>query len=156
MDIATESDTVSNRLNRSAGGRFAAGNAGGPGSRNNARMAALRNAISKCCRPSQLVELFQSMRMQALNGDVAAARVLLSYVVGRPREAQQLTASTIALPMANGRELCQGIDGIAQAYQAGELDNDQARFLLSLVEAKRQTLAHVEIENRIAALEAAS
>jgi hypothetical protein len=120
-------------------------------------MAALRNAISKCCRPSQLVELFQSMRMQALNGDVAAARVLLSYVVGRPREAQAVTASsTIALPLANGSELCQGIDGIAQAYQAGELDNDQARFLLSLVEAKRQTLAHVEIENRIAALEAAS
>ena len=97
------------------------------------------------------------MRMQALNGDVAAARVLLSYVVGRPREAQAVTASsTIALPLANGSELCQGIDGIAQAYQAGELDNDQARFLLSLVEAKRQTLAHVEIENRIAALEAAS
>ena len=118
-------------------------------------MAALRNAISKCCRPSQLVELFQSMRMQAMNGDVAAARVLLSYVVGRPREAVT-ASSTIDLPLANGSELCQGIDGIAQAYKAGELDNDQARFLLAIVEAKRQTLAHVDIENRIAALEAAS
>ena len=93
------------------------------------------------------------MRMAALAGDVAAARVLLSYVVGRPREAAA-TASTIALPMATGRELCQGIDGIASAYQAGELESEQARFLLALVEAKRQTLELVEVESRIAALEA--
>ncbi|MEI6130259.1 MAG: hypothetical protein WCR59_09370 [Planctomycetota bacterium] len=117
-------------------------------------MAALRRAISKCCRPSQLVELFQAMRQQALAGDVAAARVLLAYVVGRPREAQAATASTIALPLANGRELCQGIDALASAYQAGEIEPDQARFLLNLVEAKRQTLELVEIESRIAALEA--
>ena len=154
METAAETNTVSNGLKRSAGGRFAVGTAGGPGSGNNARMAALRRAISKCCRPSQLVELFQAMRQQALAGDVAAARVLLSYVVGRPREAQAATASTIALPLAHGRELCQGIDALASAYQAGEIEPDQARFLLNLVEAKRQTLELVEIESRIAALEA--
>jgi hypothetical protein len=77
-------------------GRFTAGNTTGPrfqpgnrAARGNPayrRMAAHRSAILNAVSPEEVATLARRLYDLALQGDVLAARLLLSYVVGRPAE----------------------------------------------------------------------
>jgi hypothetical protein len=72
---------------RDATGRFTKGNPGGPGKHGNPfarRAAALRKAFCEAITQRQLRELARSLHERALDGDTAAARLLLSYSLGRP------------------------------------------------------------------------
>jgi hypothetical protein len=72
---------------RDSRGRFAKGNAGGPGNPFARRSAALRKAAAQAISEEDLVALMRKLLQQALGGDVAAARLVLLYAVGRPAEA---------------------------------------------------------------------
>jgi hypothetical protein len=74
-------------VGRTPDGRFAKGNPGGPGKHGNPfarRTADLRKAFCNALTQRQMRELARSLHERALQGDTAAARLLLSYGVGRP------------------------------------------------------------------------
>ncbi len=72
---------------RDAGGRFAAGNRGGPGNPFARQVAALRCALLAAFTPQDLEAVAQALVRQAKEGNVAAAKLLLSYALGKPAAA---------------------------------------------------------------------
>src|SRR4051812_47410030 len=69
---------------RGAGGRFAAGNRGGPGNPFARRVAEFRKALLEAVRVEDIQRIIGSLVAQAVLGDVPAARLVLSYVLGKP------------------------------------------------------------------------
>jgi hypothetical protein len=72
---------------RDAHGRFARGNRGGPGNPHARRVAELRSALLEALTPERMRALAESLYASALGGDVAAAKLLLAYTLGRPAPA---------------------------------------------------------------------
>jgi hypothetical protein len=74
---------------RDGGGKFAKGNAGGPGNphaRACAKMLEVfRNAISE----EEMVDICRMLYLKAVGGDVSAAKIILSYKIGKPLPAPQ-------------------------------------------------------------------
>src|SRR5215212_2718000 len=69
---------------RDSGGRFTAGNGGGPGNPFARRTAALRKAIQDAATPDLLTAIAGVVAQKALGGDLSAARLFFSYAAGRP------------------------------------------------------------------------
>jgi hypothetical protein len=65
-------------------GRFAPGNPGGPGNPFARQVGALRKAAAEAGTPEQVALVLRAMYEKAVCGDVAAAKVWLAYVAGRP------------------------------------------------------------------------
>jgi hypothetical protein len=72
---------------REANGRFTKGNPGGPGNPFYRRQAELRRAVLALFTPEDVAALLRVMLALGRNGDVAAAKVFLEYVVGKPHKA---------------------------------------------------------------------
>ena len=68
-------------------GRFAAGNPGGPGNPFARRVGALRSALVKCVQEEDIAAVARALIEKARNGDIAAAKLLFGYVLGKPSEA---------------------------------------------------------------------
>jgi hypothetical protein len=64
-----------------------AGNKAGRGNPFTRRLAAMRQVILDTIDATKLRQLVEALHAQALAGDVAAARTLLAYVVGKPSSA---------------------------------------------------------------------
>jgi hypothetical protein len=71
---------------RDAGGRFARGNVGGPGNPFARRVAALRQALLRAVTEEDVQDVAKRLLELARVGDVAAMKLLLGYVLGRPAE----------------------------------------------------------------------
>lgn len=69
---------------RALGGRFAPGNAGGPGNPYARRVARLRSLIVESVSDDDLREMVGKMVERAKGGDAAMIRELLTRLVGRP------------------------------------------------------------------------
>ncbi len=72
---------------RDGRGRFAKGNKGGPGNPFGPRIAVLRQAAYDAFSPEIVREIFASMIVRALGGDLAAAKLVLAYAIGIPAAA---------------------------------------------------------------------
>jgi hypothetical protein len=72
---------------RDAGGRFAKGNKGGPGNPFARRCAELRQALLNSVTEDDIAALAKRLLLQAKGGDMAAAKLLLTYVIGTPAPA---------------------------------------------------------------------
>jgi hypothetical protein len=72
---------------RDAQGRFAKGNAGGPGNPFARRMARMRSVLCAAVSEEDIEAVTRMLVERAREGDVAAARLLLAYAVGQPAEA---------------------------------------------------------------------
>jgi hypothetical protein len=72
---------------RDGRGRFAKGNAGGPGNPFARQVAAFRRALCAAVTETDIQFLAQRLIQRAHAGDVAACKLLLAYVIGRPAEA---------------------------------------------------------------------
>ncbi len=72
---------------RDAGGRFACGNRGGPGNPFARQVAALRAGLLARVTPEDLGDVAEELLRRAKDGDVAAAKLLLSYALGKPAAA---------------------------------------------------------------------
>ncbi len=71
---------------RKSNGQFAKGNPGGPGNPYARRVARLRSALLDAVGENGLADIVQGMITAAKGGDVAAAKLLLSYLLGKPVE----------------------------------------------------------------------
>src|SRR5688572_8101552 len=69
---------------RETNGRFARGNRGGPGNPYARQVAALRQAALEAVGPEQIKEIMNALVLKARTGDIAAARLVLSYTLGKP------------------------------------------------------------------------
>jgi hypothetical protein len=84
---SASSPRISPTEGRGSDGKFAKGNAGGPGNPFARQTAALRSAILRFMTPEKIEELVEVIYEQALQGDMRAAKLILSYSVGQPRPA---------------------------------------------------------------------
>ena len=71
---------------RTSTGQFAKGNPGGPGNPYARRVARLRATLLDAVGENGLADIVQGMITAAKGGDVAAAKLLLSYLLGKPVE----------------------------------------------------------------------
>ena len=70
-----------------AKGRFVRGNAGGPGNPFGRRVAELRKIIVETLNDAEMLAITLAMIARAKAGDVAAARLLFQYALGKPAKA---------------------------------------------------------------------
>jgi hypothetical protein len=85
-DTATATSQAGNE-GRDARGRFARGNRGGPGNPFARRVAQFRRTLCESVTDEDIEAVSKKLLDQAKQGDVAAARLLLSYTIGRPAPA---------------------------------------------------------------------
>src|SRR4051812_17594013 len=78
-----------NETGRDERGRFTRNNKGGPGNPFARRVAALRQAGVNAVSEEDLAEIIVEMVECAKDGDVAAARLVLSYTLGKPGAAPE-------------------------------------------------------------------
>jgi hypothetical protein len=71
---------------RDSRGRFTKGNPGGPGNPFARHQAALRQALCQAVSQQDIQAIAHRLVVQAQAGDVAAAKLLLAYAVGKPAE----------------------------------------------------------------------
>jgi hypothetical protein len=74
---------------RDAQGRFAAGNRGGPGNPFGRRLASMRQAILDCVSEADIQQVMRKLVELAACGNVAAAKLVLQYAVGKPQPAPE-------------------------------------------------------------------
>jgi predicted Zn-ribbon and HTH transcriptional regulator len=79
--------TAQGNSGRDGHGRFVRGNAGGPGNPFARRVAQLRRTLCETVTEEEMQEVAKKLVELARQGDVAAARLLLSYAVGQPTPA---------------------------------------------------------------------
>ena len=65
-------------------GHFRQGNRGGPGNPFARQIARLRKTLLEAVSEADLVEVIEMLKHKAKEGDVAAAKLLLSYSIGKP------------------------------------------------------------------------
>jgi hypothetical protein len=75
--------TVENN-GRDSAGRFAAGNRGGPGNPFARQVATLRQALIDAVTAQDITDIARALIAKARAGDVAAAKLLLGYALGKP------------------------------------------------------------------------
>jgi hypothetical protein len=80
-------DAAPEKSGRDALGRFAPGNQGGPGNPFERLMGMLRCALVRRIKPEQVEAIADVLIEKAKAGDVAAAKLVLSYSIGKPSEA---------------------------------------------------------------------
>jgi hypothetical protein len=68
-------------------GRFAKGNAGGPGNPFTRRAAGFRKALCEMVTEDDIRALGSQLLVAGLAGDVAAIKLLFAYTIGRPTDA---------------------------------------------------------------------
>src|SRR6516162_3377806 len=71
---------------RDARGRFSRGNKAGSGNPYARRVAMLRRAMLSIVKPNDLQTIIVKLILLACGGDVAAARLVLQYTLGKPTE----------------------------------------------------------------------
>ncbi len=72
---------------RDARGRFAAGNAGGPGNPFARQVARLRQALLDSVTAADMAAVARRLLTLALEGNVQAGKLLLAYTIGKPQPA---------------------------------------------------------------------
>ena len=83
----SERETTSNpQPERDENGHFRKGNRGGPGNPFARQIARLRKVLLDAVSEADLVEVIEMLKRKAKEGDVAAAKLLLSYSIGKPVE----------------------------------------------------------------------
>lgn len=135
---------VSNGENgeRDAQGRFRAGNPGGPGNPQIRQLAAHQEAVRSALTPSDLKAVLKKLHGLALEGDVAAARVVLDRVVGKSRpESQPPPAWTFdpeEIQTEEGRS--RAIKSLLSAVAEGQVQASDATALVGFIKFAASSL----------------
>ena len=85
------SDPVPTSNGRHVDGRFTPGNAIGKGNPGNRRQRELRAALIEAATPEKVKAIEEALHELAVGGDVAAAKVWLDHVVGKPVQALEVS-----------------------------------------------------------------
>src|ERR1700733_2808919 len=86
-ETGSERETVSDNSQRDENGQFRKGNRGGPGNPFSRQIARLRQALLNAVSETDLLEIVDALKRKAKEGDVSAAKLLLSYSIGKPADA---------------------------------------------------------------------
>src|SRR4029078_11796264 len=79
-------ETANATPQRDARGRFTRGNAGGPGNPFGRRLAQLREVLLRSATEENVERLANVIMEKAFAGNMAAAKMLLQYWIGKPKE----------------------------------------------------------------------
>jgi len=130
---------------RTADGRFAKGNPGGPGRPRRVVKAAADALDGRAAEAAP--ELFDAALEQARGGNLAALKMLLDRIwpVGRSRPLE-IGAPEIKQP----RDLLTAMEGITNATFSGDATAQEARAVAKVLQAHFQAIVDVDLEARIA------
>ena len=84
MDLPSPNGSIG----RDHSGRFAPGNAGGPGNPFAKRTACLRSILIEAVSDDDLKDIIQAVTEKAKAGDMAAVKIILDYCIGKPTQAR--------------------------------------------------------------------
>jgi hypothetical protein len=87
--MSTENQNASTDPGRTYTGKFATGNPGGPGNPLARQTAARRQAWLNSVTPQDIQDVAAKLTALAKEGNVQAAKLLLSYAIGKPQPAPQ-------------------------------------------------------------------
>ena len=79
---------------RNGSGQFTTGNQHGKGNPLFGKVATLRSAVLKSVTPATVKGLVKSLIDQAMAGDIAAAKLILPYLIGQPATAKEMEAES--------------------------------------------------------------
>jgi hypothetical protein len=138
---------------RNKAGQFQAGCRPGPGNPFAKRVAALRKALLEGVGEADLARVGHKLLAQALEGDVAAAKLLLSYTVGKPTEAVDpdrlaLDAMRLLLSWPTVSELLAGLSGVRPEIAAEVVSRWTPDTAEEAMECSAE-LPHIEGSERI-------
>jgi hypothetical protein len=147
---------------RDARGRFAPGNKVARGNPFARRMARLRARALAAVSGPDLEAIVRQLVAAAQAGDVAAAKVLLPYLLGRPPEAvdpdrllqpqASVTEGTRELPLA---AIARALEEVWRQFEAGTVRGVDARLVKELLLGVLQVRQVVEVARKLDAIQAA-
>jgi hypothetical protein len=119
---------------RAAAGRFAKGNPGGPGNPFYRRQAEFRRACLELFTPEDVMSLLRVMLALGRNGDVAAAKVFLEYVIGKPHQAPDPDREDLheAQLQAEARRLAEDTERLDNGTPADPANNTEPHLVPAL------------------------
>jgi hypothetical protein len=123
--IPTNGQAKHSTNGRESNGQFVAGNPGGPGNPFARQVAQLRAALLKAVTPADIEAIARTLLEKARAGDVAAARLLLAYLLGKP--AAVVNPDTLDLEEVLQRFRCPDLGQLRQAL------NDRCRPDMAVV-----------------------
>jgi hypothetical protein len=130
-----------------ARGRFTKGNKGGPGNPFNRRVARLRTLLLEIVTEEDLRGVLRKLVERAREGDVASARLLLTYLIGRPVDA--VDPDRVDLDEWRLLQECPGVSELVPGYQhridlgfasalATTMQQDQQVKIIETIQAARR------------------
>jgi hypothetical protein len=147
---------------RDAKGRFAPGNKVAVGNPFARRMARLRARALAAVSGADLEAIVRQLVTAARAGDVVAAKLILSYVLGRPPEA--VDPDRLLQPQASGTEetqelplaaIARTLEEVWRQFQAGTMRGEDARLVKELLLGILQVRQVVEVARKLDAIQAA-
>ena len=143
-----------NGTGRDAGGRFAAGNPGGPGGPRR-RSSELRRAAEEAITPEHVAAMVRMATRMGLEGNLGAMRLVFERTCGRSAQAPvEGEPVGISIPRLRTAEDCNEavgrlIDGICE----GSVDRDAAKLLIDAIQTRLRAIEVNELEERLVQLE---
>ena len=107
---------------RDARGLFAPGNQHSKGNVGRGRMTLLRRTLVDCATPEKVKEIEAKLYSLAISGDIAAIKIWLDHLIGRPVQAVELSGPDGAAP---------GLDTIMTAVLTALADYPQAQLAVA-------------------------
>jgi hypothetical protein len=146
---------------RDAQGRFVPGNTVARGNPFARRMARLRSRALAAVSGPDLEAIVRQLVASAKAGDVAAAKVLLPYLLGRPPEAvdpdrllqpqDSVTDGTQELPLA---AIARALEEVWRQFEAGVMRGVDARLIKELLLGVLQVRQVADIARKLDAIQA--
>ncbi|MFM7097959.1 MAG: hypothetical protein ACKO16_11165 [Gemmataceae bacterium] len=105
---------------RNESGQFATGNNHSKGNPLFGKVATLRSAALKSVTPATVKGLVKSLIDQAMAGDIAAAKLILPYLIGQPATAKEMEADAESEPITIDHMTNEELQAFAQGkYKPG-------------------------------------
>jgi hypothetical protein len=142
-------------LDRSASGRDQHGSAGNSGdARTPCNCTTHRSIDIEAISAEHVTAITRKAVQRAMDGDLAAMRLVLETVCGSPNEAAPGHPLGLNLPKLNTAEACSlALDRVAAALCAGTCGRDAAVVLVQAIQLQLQAIKVMDIQRRLAALE---
>lgn len=143
---------------RDAHGRFVPGNPGGPG-RTRGRTSALRRAAEQAVTPDHLAAIMRKATRLALEGNLAAMRIVMERTCGKPAEAPAAGGEPlgITLPkLETAADCTAALDCVIAGICRGDIEREAGKLLIDAVQARVRAIEATDLEARLGELEQAA
>jgi hypothetical protein len=145
---------VTDDSGRDQRGRFAQGNAGGPGGPRR-RASELRKAAEDAITPEHVQAMIRKATRMGLEGNLAAMRLVFERTSGRAPEAPVETEPiSVALPRLRTAADCNlALERLVDGICKGTIERESARLLIDAVQARLKAIEVQDLEARLAEME---